>query len=432
MPEFIDYYAIMGVPKSASEAEIKSAYRKLAMKYHPDRNPGNKEAEARFKSINEANEVLSDPGKRRTYDQLEKDRREGRTYAPPPGGQPGGGYSRQRYSGGRPGADYGQFGDFSDFFNSIFGGGGGGFQRGGEDFEEYAPGFGHQAGQADMEAELTLSLSDLIRGGQQSFSFGRQAVCRECGGRGRLKNRICPACGGAGHTTESREMRVNLPKGLRDGTRIRLKGQGGVSPSGRAGDLYVNIRLASHPDFTVEGSDIVARVPVLPWDAALGAEISVPAPDGAVKVKLPAGSRAGRRLRISGRGLLKILPVRRMEANGFQPGMAFGQQAPLFMDLPFKPVGLGAKRGQGRKIVLFRVSAKRQNTRPAVLRQHGPQTHTVVMHGLGKHGGNPRPFLDRMDHCILKRLQTENRNVPDAFRLTAGKRKLFRDGIGHG
>lgn len=307
MPKFIDYYSILGVPKSASAAEIKAAYRKLAMKHHPDRNPGNKEAENNFKAINEANEVLSDPGKRRTYDQLGKDWRQGQEFTPPPGGgagqRPGGfEYSYQ----GPGGRGFGQFGDFSDFFRAIFGGmgGAGRFQGGGEDdFESYVQDGGGQAAQADMESELHLSLADIIRGGQQALTFSYKSACAECGGRGRVRNRACPVCGGTGRTLETRDIRVNLPKGLRSGARIRLKGQGRRLSSGRAGDLYLNIYVAAHPDFAVEGDNLETRARIMPWDAVLGAEITIPAPDGAVKIKLPPGSRAGRRLRIPGRGL---------------------------------------------------------------------------------------------------------------------------------
>ena len=302
MPKFIDYYSILGVPKSASAAEIKSAYRKLAMKHHPDRNPGNKEAESKFKDINEANEVLSDPKKRQTYDQLGKDWRQGQDFTPPPGGgtragRTGGFEYTSQDMGGQ---GFGQAGDFSEFFRSIFGGMGGGE----DDFESYIQGGGgRQAAQADMESELHLSLVDLLRGGQQALTFSYKSTCPECGGRGRVRNRACPACGGSGQTSETRDIRVNLPKGLRNGARIRLKGQGRRLPSGRAGDLYLNVFVAPDPDFDVEGDDLKTCAHVMPWDAALGAEITIPALDGAVKIKLPPGSRSGRRLRIPGRGL---------------------------------------------------------------------------------------------------------------------------------
>ncbi len=308
MAEFIDYYSTLGVPRTASEAEIKSAYRKLAMKYHPDRNPGSKDAENKFKSINEANEVLSDPKKRQTYDQLGKDWEKGRGFTPPPGGGQRGGFEYRAHGGGGGGRqNFGQFGDFSEFFQSIFGGmGTAGFQQAdGADYgEEFSSGFGgRQVASEDMESDLHLPLADVLRGGQQVFTFSYQAACPDCGGRGRLRARACALCRGAGHITETKKVRVNLPKGMRNGTRMRLKGQGRRSPSGRTGDLYLNIHIDPDADFVMKGDDLETLVHVMPWDAVLGAEVSIPALDGAVKIKLPPYSRAGKRLRITGRGL---------------------------------------------------------------------------------------------------------------------------------
>ena len=279
MSDFIDYYALLGVPKTAGEAEIKSAYRKLALKHHPDRNQGNKTSEGKFKEINEAYEVLSDPKKRKLYDQFGKDWQGGQGYRPPP---PGGGYQQrqqppggfQYQSQGGQGAGYEQFGDFSDFFKSMFGGaqGMGGF--GG--MEEGAGG----RSPLDMEAELQLSVEDLIRGGHKQLSFSYRA----------------------GRKTETKEISVKLPKGLRDGATIRLRGQG-KEAAGRSGDLYLKIRLMPDPRFEIDGDDLRAKLDVFPWDAALGAEISVPSPSGNVTIKLPPGTSAGRQMRISGRGL---------------------------------------------------------------------------------------------------------------------------------
>ncbi|MHB0997180.1 MAG: DnaJ C-terminal domain-containing protein [Elusimicrobiales bacterium] len=278
MPDYIDYYALLGVPRAAGEAEIKSAYRKLALKYHPDRNQGNKSAESKFKEINEAYEVLSDPQKRKLYDQFGKEGAQG-GYRPPPGGQhrsqrqgPGG--FHYQYQQGQGGPDFSQFGDFSDFFKSMFGGaqGFGGF-GGMQDA-------GGGMGDLDMEAELRLSIADLLHGGNKQLSFSFRA----------------------GRKTETRDINVKLPRGLRDGAVIRLRGQGREA-GGRAGDLYLKIRVAPDPRFELDGDDLRVQVEVTPWDAALGAEISVPSPAGPVTVKLPAGSGSGRRLRLAGRGL---------------------------------------------------------------------------------------------------------------------------------
>lgn len=278
MSDFIDYYALLGVPKTAGEAEIKSAYRKLALKHHPDRNQGNKASEGKFKEINEAYEVLSDPKKRKMYDQFGKDWQGGQGFRPPP---PGGGYQQRQqpggfqyqYQGGQ-GGGFEQFGDFSDFFKSMFGGaqGMGGF--GG--MEEGSGG----RSPLDMEAELQLSVEDLIRGGHKQLSFSYRA----------------------GRRTETKEISVKLPKGLRDGATIRLRGQG-KEAGGRSGDLYLKIRLMPDPRFEIDGDDLRVKLDVFPWDAALGGEISVPSPSGNVTIKLPPGTSAGRQLRISGRGL---------------------------------------------------------------------------------------------------------------------------------
>jgi curved DNA-binding protein len=276
MPEYIDYYSVLGVPKTAGEQEIKSAYRKLALKHHPDRNQGNKAAEAKFKEINEAYEVLSDSSKKKMYDQLGANWQNGQAGGQPRAGayrqrQPQGGFSSHHYQSGQGGFE--QFGDFSDFFKSMFGG-----AEGFGDFGGVQEQAGH--GELDMEAELQLSIEDLIKGGHKQLSFSYRA----------------------GRKTETREVNVKLPKGLRDGSKIRLRAQGREA-GGRAGDLYLKIRLLPDPRFELDGDDLRVKVPVMPWDAALGADISVPSPSGPVKVKLPAGSEPGRRLRLSGRGL---------------------------------------------------------------------------------------------------------------------------------
>lgn len=273
MADYIDYYSVLGVGRSAGEAEIKSAYRKLALKHHPDRNQGNKAAENKFKEINEAYEVLSDPQKRKLYDQFGK---EGPRQGPQPGAQRGqrqhgpGGFQYHYQSGpGAQGADFSQFGDFSDFFKSMFGGGQG--------FDPFTPPQGRGGrSDLDMEAELQLTVEDLFRGGEKRLAFS-------------FRN---------GRRTETRDLSVKLPKGLRDGATIRLRGQGRDG-----GDLYLKIRLAPDPRFEIDGDDLTAKVEVFPWDAALGGEIRVPAPGGPVTIKLPACTDSGRRLRIAGRGL---------------------------------------------------------------------------------------------------------------------------------
>ncbi len=282
MAGYIDYYALLGVPKTAGDAEIKSAYRKLALKYHPDRNQGNKSSESKFKEINEAYEVLSDAKKRKMYDELGADWQNGQGSRPPPGGgyqqrQAPGGF---RYQGGQ-GAEFGQGDDFSEFFRSIFGAAGQA-GRSGQGFGGFGGMEEAEGGrsQLDMEAELRLSIEDLFRGGSKQLSFSYRA----------------------GRRTETRNINVKLPKELHDGSTIRLRGQGKAA-GGRTGDLYLKIHLDPEERFTIKGDDLEVKVPVMPWDAALGAEVSVAAPDGPVTIKLPAASASGRRLRLAGRGL---------------------------------------------------------------------------------------------------------------------------------
>lgn len=281
--KYKDYYTLLGVSRGAGADEIKSAYRKLAMKYHPDKNPGNKEAENKFKEINEAYEVLSDPKKRGLYDQLGRNYREGQEFRPPPGGGFSGGPGGFQYQGGQ---GFEQFGDFSEFFKSIFGnlggfsGGQGGF---GGNFQEepgtFAPPRGRRSS-LDMEAELRLTLAELVSGGRKDLSFSYRA-----GGR-----------------TESRNISVNLPKNIGDGSVIRLKGQGAAA-QGRSGDLYLKVALEPDPRFTVSGRDLETRVQIFPWDAALGGEAQVFYPGGSLKIKIPPGSRSGKRMRLTGKGL---------------------------------------------------------------------------------------------------------------------------------
>jgi len=280
MAKYIDYYSVLGVPKTAGEGEIKSAYRKLALKHHPDRNQGNKTSESKFKEINEAYEVLSDPQKRKLYDHVgeaPQDDRQG--YAPHGGGYQRPGGFQYNYQGGQ-GAGAEQFGDFSEFFQSIFGGAG----ASGQSFGNLGGMQEEEAGLSplDMEAGLQLSIDDLFKGGHKQLSFSYRS----------------------GRKTETRDINVKLPKGLRDGATIRLRGQG-KSAGGRTGDLYLKIKLMPDPRFEIDGDDLAVKVDVLPWDVALGAEISVPSPTGPVTVKLPPSSWNGRRMRLAGRGLPK-------------------------------------------------------------------------------------------------------------------------------
>ncbi|WP_066377961.1 MULTISPECIES: DnaJ C-terminal domain-containing protein [unclassified Anabaena] len=280
--DFKDYYTILGVSKTASPEEIKQAFRKLARKYHPDVNPGNKQAEARFKEINEAYEVLSDPDKRKKYDQF-------------------GQYWRQVGEGGFPGGagvdmngfDFSQYGTFDEFINELLGRFGGGAPRGGRQSYSYRtstgrPGGGYSGfgdfgfqdvgaagagGAADTEASISLTFGEAFAGCQKRFSLGNETID------------------------------VRIPAGAKSGTRLRVRGKGQFNPmTQQRGDLYLKVELQPHSFFQIDGDNLVCEVPITPDEAALGASIDVPTPDGSVNVKLPAGVRSGQSLRLRGKG----------------------------------------------------------------------------------------------------------------------------------
>lgn len=260
--EFKDYYKVLGVPRSASQDEIKKAYRRLARKYHPDVS-SQANAETRFKEINEANEVLSDPERRSSYDRLGPNWRAGQEFRPPPGWN------------GRTGpqqgpGEAGGFESFSDFFESLFGGGRAGPRRAG--------GFGARG--ADRTAVAEITLDQALQGTEVMItgSYGQS-------------------------------QRVRIPAGATDGSRLRVRGQGepGVG-SGTPGDLFLEIRVKPDHRYEVDGRDLYRDIPITPWEAALGATIDVPTPQGVVKLKVPPGSQSGKLMRIKGRGLPGATP----------------------------------------------------------------------------------------------------------------------------
>ena len=332
--EFRDYYKVLGVDRKASEADIKSAYRKLARKFHPDVNPNNKDAEAKFKEINEAYQVISDPEKRKKYDELGADWEHGvsqeemmRRYAQQQSAAGAGG----RAAGGG-GADFGGGGgDFSDFFSQFFGGGGGrragGRSRGGASRGFSTFDFGTEPQRApDLRAEVGITLADAVKGAKRRLDLVAEDECATCGGSGVIareekqgKARVirsaeqCPTCGGAGVVEARRTLEVTIPAGVTDGSQLRLKGQGGRAPRpDQNGDLFLTIRIEPNPVFVLTGRDLRVNLPVWDYEAALGAEITAPTIDGRVSLKIPAGSQAGRVMRLRGRGL----PARGKEPAG--------------------------------------------------------------------------------------------------------------------
>ncbi|HZH51669.1 MAG TPA: molecular chaperone DnaJ [Microvirga sp.] len=309
-----DYYEVLGVSRTATEAEMKSAFRKLAMQYHPDRNPGDHEAEVKFKEINEAYQTLSDAQKRAAYDR----------------------YGHAAFANGGPGGP-GFGNDFSDFMSDIF-----------ENFFGDPRGRGRSSGGrergADMRYNLEISLDEAFRGktaeikiptsvscevcagsgakagskpktcptcagagrvrATQGF-FSIERTCPNCHGRGEVIDDPCPGCGGAGRVTRERTLSVNIPPGVEDGTRIRLAGEGEAGlRGGPPGDLYIFLSLKPHPFFQRDGADLFCRVPISMVTAALGGEFSVPTLSGTdALVKVPEGTQSGKQFRLRGKGM---------------------------------------------------------------------------------------------------------------------------------
>jgi molecular chaperone DnaJ len=313
-----DFYKTLGVPKTATEKEIKQAYRKLARKNHPDVNPGDKAAESRFKEISEAYEVLSDPEKRRRYDAIES---QGFSFA---GGPGAGGYS---YTPGGAQFDFDVGHDFTDFFSGLFGAGG---RRG--------PARGE-----DLNYQIEISLDEAYHGGQRVFTLTTQAACatchgsgaapgsqtvtcpsckgsgktrgfagislrgeacEKCQGRGQVASQPCPTCHGSGQVETSRRVTVTIPAGITDGQKLRVAGQGSSGRSGgAAGDLLLTVKLKPHPLFERKGDDLYLELPVTFAEAALGAEVQVPTMDGTVRFNLRPGVQSGQSVKLAGLGM---------------------------------------------------------------------------------------------------------------------------------
>jgi len=289
--KFQDYYEVLGVPRTATADDIKKAYRKLARKYHPDVNLGDQSAEEKFKQVGEAYEVLSDPEKRKRYDQLGENWKGGADFTPPPG-----------WEGGR--VEYGDFSDlfgagrgtggFSDFFETLFGS-----RRGRRSGAGFA-----MRGQ-DVEAAIELSLEEAHHGTTRTITLQTTVVCPTCNGSGVRENQPCATCRGAGVVTRPKTLDVTIPAGIRHGSVIRLAGQGEAGTGNApAGDLLLHVQLRPHSLFHVlEEGDVELELPVAPWEAALGAKVRVPTIEGSVDMMVPAGAQGGQRLRLRGQGV---------------------------------------------------------------------------------------------------------------------------------
>ncbi len=281
--QFKDYYATLGVSRDASAEEIKKAFRKLARQYHPDTATNKKAAEEKFKEINEANEVLGDPEKRKKYDRLGSRWQDAGDFQPPPGWH-------KRDAGAGAGGQEFHFGGtgFSDFFEQYFSGGSRyGFPQG---FEDATPSGGENKGRPrrghDIEGDILVTLEEAMRGTVRPVSL--QSINRQSG------------------EVQKHSFQVRIPPGATDGRRIRVPGQGeaGVN-GGAAGDLYLRVRHAAHPDFSTREADVHHELDLAAWEAVLGAEVVVPTLDGSIKLRIPGGAENGQKLRVRGRGLPK-------------------------------------------------------------------------------------------------------------------------------
>ncbi len=297
-----DYYEVLGIKRDASQKEVTRAFRRLARQYHPDVNPGNPDAERKFKEINAAHEVLSNPDNRRKYDQYgdnwqhadqieEMRRRQG---ADAYSGMPGGGGQSFEFD----------LGDLSD----LFGGGPGGpsgARRGGMFDTFFRRGGGSRGGQ-DIEHSTRITLDEAYRGSTRTIEVRDAAeVCRVCGGEGKLAGTICHACRGTGSASPVRRIEVTIPAGVADGTRIRVAGKGGEGMGGGPpGDLYLRVQVSPHPRFERRGDDLHLEVDVPVADAALGGEVRVPTLKGrALALTIPAGTQSGKVFRLAGQGM---------------------------------------------------------------------------------------------------------------------------------
>ncbi len=287
-----NYYQILGVSRTASEKEIKQAYRRLARKHHPDLNPGDKSAEAKFKEINAAYEVLSDPEKRKKYDQFGDQWEYAEQFAKAGGGQ------GVRWDFGKGGGtfEYGDLSGFGDIFSSLFGDSGARFKTR----------RGSQRGQ-DIESTVEVSLEEAYHGSTRVIQLQTMEPCTACGGTGWVGNRTCTICNGAGGKAIPKRLEVKIPAGVRDGSKIRIAGEGGPGRAGGSkGDLYLVAKVLPHKLFERKGDDLYTEVSVRLATAMLGGEIKLPTLDGNLALKIPPETQNGKIFRLAGKGMPQL------------------------------------------------------------------------------------------------------------------------------
>jgi curved DNA-binding protein len=293
--QFQDYYETLGVARDASPDAIKKAYRKLAMKWHPDRHAEGERgrAEAEFKRVSEAYEVLSDPEKRERYDRFGENWQQGQEFTPPAGARR---MSREEFE--RAFGGFGGSGGFSDFFAEMFG------DQFRSDFSGPRRHARYRHRSADVQAELAIGVGDLARGGKSAFEVPTRSSCPQCGGVGFLEEHVCPVCAGLGRVTGSKRVELKIPENARDGMVLRLRGLGepGVE-GGEAGDLHLTLRVVSDELYRLRDGDVEADLDVAPWEAVFGTKVEVQTPRSKVVATVPPGTRAGTRLRLRGQGL---------------------------------------------------------------------------------------------------------------------------------
>jgi len=336
--QFQDYYEVLGVPREAPAKDVKKAYRKLAMKWHPDQHLGEgaAEAEKRFKAISEAYEVLSDPEKRARYDKFGQHWEHGQEFEPEPGGRK---MSREEFEGTFGG------GGFSDFFQGMFG------DQVRQDFGgRPRPHARYQHRGADARAELHLGIGDALAGGKRSFTIPTRQSCPACGGTGFLQEHVCPTCAGVGQVSRSRQVDLKIPAAVRDGMTLRLAGLGEPGAGGgAAGDLHLVLRLDDDGTYRLKDGLLEATVPISPAEAVAGGKVDVRTARGVVALTIPPDSRGGKRLRLRGQGLTR--------ANGEPGDVDVVLEIALPADLTerqrellreFAAAGTGAVRGGAR------------------------------------------------------------------------------------